>query len=47
MIEKHLVGLNEYLDLNSSGSEKTLILGNFNVSVKENQMFLMHMALKF
>lgn len=46
MIEKHLVSLNEYLDLNSSSSEKTLILGNFNVIVKENQMFVMHMTLK-
>ena len=38
MIEQHLAALGEYLELYSSNYEKILILGNFNVSVKENHM---------
>ena len=46
MIEKHLAVRYEYLDLYSSNYEKTLILGNLKISVKENQMIGMPMALK-
>ena len=38
MIEQHLAALGEYLDLCSSNYEKTLMLGDFNVSLKENHM---------
>ena len=38
MIEQCLTALSEYLDLYSSNYEKILILGDFNVSVKENHM---------
>ena len=34
MIELHLGGLNEYLDIYSSNYEDIVILGDFNVSVK-------------
>ena len=38
MIEQHLAALDEYLDLYSPNYEKILILGDFNVSAKENHM---------
>ena len=38
MIELHLGGLNEYLDIYSSNYEDIVILGDFNVSVKKNHM---------